>query len=230
MLRGLVDRINIGIDGSNPEIHDAIRGEGSFTKALAGIKALQDVGHSSIGLLHTETKINFYDLTNIEKLAADLGVDSTVCPVAPIGRGSRNRAVLEPHYIVPHNTSLEINNPISFSLAKTRCTALTGKISVAADGTVYPCDFLHDEGFALGNVLKYKTLSDALSNESVKGTILGRTVDNVRECMDCNVRYFCGGGCMAHAYYAKGSIEAQDPLCKLRKRAAEDAIWAVKES
>jgi MoaA/NifB/PqqE/SkfB family radical SAM enzyme len=34
-------------------------------------------------------------------------------------------------------------------------------------------------------------------------------------CADCDIRYLCGGGCRARAYFATGDVEARDPYCSL---------------
>lgn len=222
-LKNLTDGISIGLDGSKPDIHDAIRGEGSFSKTIRGIKTLLDVGYTSIKLMHTETAFNIDDVTALEILANQLNVESTVCTVAPIGRGKKNIDILWPPYKEAQRIS-KIGVPLP--KMRFRCDALTGKIAVSADGTVYPCDFLFYSEFELGNLVESQTLSDLfINNKALIRKILSRNVDSIPGCRKCDVRYLCAGGCMAYSYSLKGNIRAKTPLCELHKRAAENYLW-----
>jgi SAM-dependent methyltransferase len=51
------------------------------------------------------------------------------------------------------------------------------------------------------------------------------------ECKECEIKFFCGGGCTSHSYYAsevdtgKGSIHATDPYCSTYKTLFKDILW-----
>jgi ubiquinone/menaquinone biosynthesis C-methylase UbiE len=59
------------------------------------------------------------------------------------------------------------------------------------------------------------------------------SVTDKPECNECYLRYFCGGGCTSHSYYAsevdkgKGSIHSTDPYCSTYKSMFEDIIWEL---
>ncbi|HDL89469.1 MAG TPA: radical SAM protein [Thermodesulforhabdus norvegica] len=61
------DSIQISIDGSSPEVHDNIRGSGSFTKAVQGISFLQEAG-VDVTVRVTINRQNVHDLPNIFRL------------------------------------------------------------------------------------------------------------------------------------------------------------------
>jgi SynChlorMet cassette radical SAM/SPASM protein ScmE len=62
--------VQVSIDGSRPEIHDSCRGTGSFKKAIAGIKCLQD--HDvSVSIRVTIHHKNVHDLENIALFLLD---------------------------------------------------------------------------------------------------------------------------------------------------------------
>ena len=42
-------------------------------------------------------------------------------------------------------------------------------------------------------------------------------VGELAACADCDIRYLCGGGCRARAYFATGDVEARDPYCSLMR-------------
>ena len=82
------DRICITIDGSCEEVHDAIRGKGSFLKAIEGIKNLQKFG-LPVSTLFTLNKKNIDDLIDSIKLNEALGIRyMSVMVMCPTGRAA----------------------------------------------------------------------------------------------------------------------------------------------
>lgn len=222
-LSGLIDSINIGLDGSRSEIHDAIRGQGSFSKTMRGVKNLLSAGYDQIKLIHTETAFNIDDISAMEKLADQLNVKSIVCTLAPLGRAKENIDILWP----PYKEAQRISE-IGVVLPKMglRCDVLVKKISVYYNGDLYPCDFLFYDEFKLGSLVKSQNLMDILdNNKALIRKILNRNVDSIPGCKKCDVRYLCKGGCMAYSFSLKGNIRSKTPLCKLHKRAAENLLW-----
>ena len=96
-------------------------------------------------------------------------------------------------------------------------------MSVAADGSVYPCHMLHYVPFLLGNAFEDSTdtLRDSLARFALPA------VDELDGCKDCNKRYLCGGGCRARAYMEYGRADCRDPYCACNKRSIEDAVSFV---
>jgi len=70
------DHVQVSIDGSNPKTHDSMRGEGSFLKAIEGIKNLKK--HKvPVTVRVTIHRQNFKDLNKIaELLFEDIGLNS----------------------------------------------------------------------------------------------------------------------------------------------------------
>lgn len=84
---GRCNLIFVSIDGSCPEVHDKIRGEGAFVKAVRGIQILQEAG-LPVNVRVTINRTNFKDLPNIFKfLCEDLNVKN-VCTNETFPRGS----------------------------------------------------------------------------------------------------------------------------------------------
>lgn len=68
------DFVQVSVDGSRAEVHDACRGKGSFDGAIRGIKILQRIG-VSVTVRVTVTRKNVTDLDNIaHMLLDDLGL------------------------------------------------------------------------------------------------------------------------------------------------------------
>jgi SynChlorMet cassette radical SAM/SPASM protein ScmE len=64
---GRCDYVQVSIDGSMPTTHDAMRGKGSFQKAIEGLKALKKSGVIT-GVRVTIHRKNVHDLEGIAKL------------------------------------------------------------------------------------------------------------------------------------------------------------------
>ncbi len=64
---GRCDQVQISVDGSNPETHDTCRGQGSFTKAIRGLRTLQSHG-VPVTIRVTIHRHNVHDLENIARL------------------------------------------------------------------------------------------------------------------------------------------------------------------
>jgi len=88
--RTRLDYIQISIDGSRPEIHDASRPR-SFTGAIRGLRLLKEAGFP-VTVRVTINKHNLHDLENIaELLLEDIGLPSfSTNDVIPMGSGCQN--------------------------------------------------------------------------------------------------------------------------------------------
>lgn len=95
--------------------------------------------------------------------------------------------------------ALEINELHS---PRFRCGAGKTVCSIDPYGNVYPCQSLHYPEFLLGN-LKESEFKD-IKYMGKSGFCLKR-VDELPVCSKCNVRYICGGGCLATGYSLYGN-------------------------
>lgn len=95
--------------------------------------------------------------------------------------------------------------------ARDRCGAARTSVSVAADGSVYPCHMLMRPEFRLGNAFTDETgvIRQAINDFQMPG------VDEIGQCSPCSRRYICGGGCRARAYLARGALERGGSLLQV---------------
>lgn len=85
-------------------------------------------------------------------------------------------------------------------------------ISIASNGDVYPCHMLQTPSLRIGSALN-NNLTVLLSTHKSNWN-----VDNITECVDCDYKYICGGGCYARRFFDNPSIQAShDPCCNLYK-------------
>lgn len=96
-----------------------------------------------------------------------------------------------------------------------RCAAGKTKVSICANGDIYPCDsFVGNEAFRLGNVTEeiYPEMMDKFSHYSIY---------NNSECQNCWIRHLCGGDCHHNSLLAGGSVDIPDPvICKINRHLA----------
>lgn len=246
-MTGLVDLARVALDGSSPEIHDVIRGDGGFEATIKGIKNLVDAG-IPVTIDHTLSKLSLNDTKNMQALAKSLGTDLILGCYRLLGRGEQAKELMMlPHASLACTSSDEVSaalheglggpsgedsmpgTPAPFTV-RGRCHAITGKVSVSCHGKVYPCEFLRGPEFDIGSLVEAGSLSKLLSGEnSVVKTVLSRTVDTVPGCKKCDVRYFCDGLCMAESYAHSGSIWHKDPYCIVKKSELNRQVWADKD-
>lgn len=80
------------------------------------------------------------------------------------------------------------------------CGTCAREYIVEADGSVFPCDFYVLDGYEIGNLNKddfYK-----LANNERKLGFLERSLAKPEECIACQYRMLCNGGCIRNRDYA----------------------------
>lgn len=100
-----------------------------------------------------------------------------------------------------------------------RCGAGLNKISLCANGDIYPCDsFVGNPEFYMGNVSGGRIENKNILDETM-------TIYSSAQCTSCWARFVCGGDCYYNAYIGSGNVE--QPLkcfCELYKYLIELAI------
>jgi radical SAM protein with 4Fe4S-binding SPASM domain len=232
----LVDRVQVSLDGSCPEVHEKIRGRGTFAPTIQGIRNLKKAGMTDITIAFTLTRWNLHDVLNVSALSSGLGVDFSLNRFAPLGRGSLSRDLevtplemldvfkkLQQQSIKSGKAKLEYIYRQMAQPIRTSCGVGKSYFSVAQDGSIYPCHTLHEPQFLIGNILQKGDIRAMLGSSEVAQRFARLDVDHKEICKDCDVRYFCAGGCPANAYGYSGAIEALDPNCPFYK-AVERAL------
>ena len=93
--RRRLDYVQVSVDVSRPETHDALRGKGAFERMMRGIAALKQV-HLPWVVRVTVSKLNIHDLeATLHMLHDDLGVNQFgVNEAYPMGAGHCNQNAL----------------------------------------------------------------------------------------------------------------------------------------
>ena len=99
----------------------------------------------------------------------------------------------------------------------TRCLAGRDKISISADGSIYPCEeFIGVETFCIGDI--YKGLRNDNPFEKLN-------VYSQENCERCWAKYVCGGGCYYRNFVESGNIgTGSTAYCQFYKKLVEMTI------
>jgi len=220
-----LQEIQISLDGSDAKAHDAIRGKGSFDKAISGIKLLKE-NDFYVASMFTLHKQNMHDVNAVIDLVCNLGLDAlTIERITPMSNDDIASFYIEPmelksvyENIYKKKKEVELDNNIKIRVARPLwslidqklggfCPAGLTSLSIINDGTVYPCRRLE---IPIGNILK-----DGLFKIWYKSEVLWklRNKHNLTgKCKNCENISSCGG-CRAIAYTVNKDYMAEDPQC-----------------
>lgn len=217
-----VDTIAISIDGPNANAPAHIREAQRFDQLMDMVDAVKRAGINAhiVSTIHSK---NIDDMKEYVELANSLGI-------------TFNYSLLSCHYgdpeldaLIPDDDDLEklsanlldlnlspssSNEPLGVNITvSTNCGAGVKEISIAADGTVYPCHMLQEPSLALGNVFQ-ESLSKILANNRA-GKFRELNINGIEDCSDCEYGYLCGGGCRARSLYRYGNLDSKDGYCSM---------------
>jgi radical SAM protein with 4Fe4S-binding SPASM domain len=216
------------------EIHDEIRGKGSYDLAVKGIEVLRR-RLGSLGLVATVNKLNYRRVHEVVDYAVSINADElALLPVMPSGRALQTRVyisskeyleALSSTYMRAREYGLKLSawcTPWAPLLKREIgfwfCREMSG-MDVDPEGNVLLCDILD---YRVTNV-RDKSIVEAF--EEFKNNSLVKSVNSPLKlpeaCMTCPISLACRGGCFARAYVLKKDLNAGDPLCPRVSRLRE---------
>jgi MoaA/NifB/PqqE/SkfB family radical SAM enzyme len=229
-----VEGVQVSIEGPE-EIHDRIRGKGSFVSSLRGISFLLDAG-ITVTLNATLSEINADNFPEMVSLASSIGAQRLgFSRLVPSGRGAgliekmidkeRLRTIYEEIFsLTPEHLEIVTGDPVASQMpAETGshdqgavptagCAAGLSGLTFLPDGTITPCRRLF---IPLGNVRR-----DNLREVWATSDVLNALRDRSRyrgKCGACRRWAGCRGcRAIAHAYAlsrGEDNFLAEDPQC-----------------
>lgn len=229
-IKACFDQVSISLDGSDAELHDMFRGRGSHDRTMRSIKLLQQ-HEVPYCLSMTVNRLNIHD---VEAMASRYGSLLSFQPLFKAGNAAKAEediSITGLQYYEALSRAAGVN-PLSYcesSLDAARrerackCAVGDSEVSISATGDVYPCQLLHYPEFHMGNVLDTPVV-DIYTRSAVVDRCRRLTVDNLKGCSTCFLRYVCGGACRARAYHEAGDIAASSDFCDYEKNAYLDGI------
>jgi len=217
---GIFDSIQISVDGPK-EIHEEIRGKGTFLPTVEMAKQLKDLLPVDVCFMMTLNSLNVHHIGAVDKIAKELGVRLAVERMTGATRtGSVYDLTSDELFQAMGfiaNKNIGCTDPCWFpfkTAEKERtgrirggCTAGITALAVSTDLDVYPCARLR---IKVGS-LKQEKLKDIWFNSEILNTLRDRT-NYKGQCRECEYIEICGG-CRANAFARTGDYLSSDPIC-----------------
>ena len=214
----IFDNVQISLDGPK-DVHEKIRGKGTFERTLNAAKYLKDAGvnitfNMTIHVLNKDYLVETYEI------ARSLGIQLGIERMSTVGRGKDITRISanEWKYLLKIATEKKINcrDPLSFAFRKGiiikpnkicgGCTAGIASLVITPSLEIIPCVRLR---IPVGN-LKSRNLREIWLNSDIFNKLRDRA--SFEKCGTCYYRNICGG-CRAEAYAETGNYLGPDPLC-----------------
>lgn len=249
LLAGFDPFVQISLDGPSAEVHDRIRGGGTFDAALRGIRLLQDKGLGErLVVSMTLMKQNIGAAPGMLSFVQRLGIPKLrFLPLHSQGRARSNWGALDAsvgEYLDWYrhayydwradSPGLELAGGlpgyllyVSSEEEEPWC-GIGRRVVIGAGGDVQPCALFMDEAFTLGNIgqMSLREVEESAKLRELTDNCLARK-DRIPECRGCTWRNFCQASCPAFAHLERGTLLATDDYCDFRRRLFEDSIFRI---
>lgn len=225
-----VDCVSVSFDGCSADSPAFIRREQRFDELVEAVGAIREAGIPA-HIIPTVHARNVEDLPAYVQLSRDLGAtlnfslltcepDDALASLLPgdeelraLGLGLLTLDGGKPLAL--------LDAPVGLNLTvKRNCGAGYREVSIAADGTVYPCHMLQRPELAMGNVFT-GTLAEALASD-VSRKFRALDAAGFEGCSSCRYTRICGGGCRARSLFASGNLESRDSYCAMTQAFYDD--------
>ena len=220
--------IYTSIDGHNREVYESIRGLGTWSKFLRGVRELVEYGlyvHMNISV----TELNWMYIDKIIRKAVELGASSvSLIPAMPAGNALKFNTYVRPEHfakalIKADEVAKELGIYVSIWCSPfTPIVVKSDRIlfsncrdwnvmDLSPSGRVLICDVLNIDVGRITELGVRGAWRKLRSNELI------RRIENPKlekePCKSCPIKNLCRGGCYARTYIVSRSIDMPDPLC-----------------
>lgn len=155
----------------------------------------------SLEISATRTIDNDDDLKQIKAFCTDKGISHKFINLIPEGIEGIKDMPMAISCFSQHHHCISMMGSSQWPGKNTRCGAGFKVLSISSKGDAYPCQALHYKDFLMGNMLE----NDLMELKYIKDqTMCLPGVDDIDGCKSCNIRYVCGGGCLAASYPSNG--------------------------
>lgn len=219
-LKKLNISIKLSLEGVKEQIHDYIRGEGSFKKLMNVIDALKAEHMADYSIHFTINRQNIKELLSLPGLLTEIKPkDVYISTIKPVGNALKNADLLiDPDLIPLIKSRYEIitnNKNLNFKIHKDKnwgdfgCPAAFNKFGITSYGDVTPCCFLGDT--FTGKNIREHSLIDLWQHDDCLQSL--RNLQPNTTCQNCDKLKVFNGGCRARALYYSSNIKGTDPYC-----------------
>ncbi len=200
--------LQVSLDGYSEETNAKTRGKQTFDKILLNVIKCKEYG-IPIKIMKTVTAENIGTSVDFYNYYKGLGIPAGFFIVKENISSEVNRASVEDVlklvqeiYAIENNIYHAIDT-VKFAdnmhFAQTgfpsiHCGAGINAISVSPNGDIFPCVKMVVDEYKMGSLVNDEGL---LQFKKMRRDLILPTVDKIKKCSDCQIKYFCGGGCRA---------------------------------
>lgn len=239
-------KVTVSIDGGE-KIHDCNRvdneGHGSYAHVMKNVSKLRERTNQPETIEVTYNKQHEVHGVSVLDAVRQINADSPgsyfhVTPVStPISELQLDNYVSFISSVDDVFDTYEAMEPVNYSLVDRFikgirekkqshyiCTAGFDTLSVAVDGTVYPCFMFTDEGsLAMGSIYDQNLFKHEDFIKHQKQYLHMNKLNN-KNCSSCMLQRLCTG-CLGVNYYETGQIDQlHEPTCNMYVRMAERVV------
>jgi radical SAM protein with 4Fe4S-binding SPASM domain len=239
--------VQISLDGATPDTHDAIRGDGSFLKAVTTAQRLIDAEVRTILSLVLNRR-NEAEMEAYFDLAASIGAHEVrFIPLRRIGKGSKcndltpdlfasfkrlvNILKRRPQFgkMLQRDYFSILMSVCRFSHLRENCGIARRCLFIDADGSIFPCPNHRGSEYHCGNIYQ-KPLAGILTDSRLMQSLRSLySLENMTICSECAYRFWCAGDCRAEALAVNGDPKSPSPYCNDIKNIMREIFWLISE-
>ena len=220
-----IDKIEISLDGIDEESCSKIRGKNIYKKIIDVVLKLKKKNFNNISL-SIALGDNDYEMSRkFLDLNARLNTEPILRKFEPVGRGKE----IKDKFLSLSENSDNLEAIFSQENLKSRytkkivaCNCKAGKEVIYVDykGDIYPCHYLIDDKFKMGNMLD----NNGLIEKKIIDNIKKYYPQNYQECQECEVNIFCWP-CPGELFRMIDDKEYFYCTCKKIKPILMEQIW-----
>lgn len=231
----LIDTIAISLDGITCDVHDAVRGQGSFCKMEKGLAKLYDIGLSNrVTFNVTVGQWNKENLEDYILYAIKWGASIVNFENLHKIPGEYNSFVEKETLSIDESLNLYNQTKEFQKMYQDKITIVPSRfvggscplimpnsswgLRIDTMMNVYPCEGFCGTEFSLGN-LSEQSLVEVINGNKCKEIVsfLRTRIEQIESCHKCVLKgIICQGGCAADAYFQQADCLCTDGACHVR--------------
>ncbi|RLG84495.1 MAG: radical SAM protein [Thermoprotei archaeon] len=228
----------ISVDGPK-EVHDTIRGVGSFEKTCKNIKMLRD-NDIPFTIVMAINRLNYNYVEKVIDLALELGAEeAALIPVMPSGKAMETKIYIDGSNLVRAVKAAEKKaDELGYNIAlwcmpfapliikspymRYYFCRTYDVVDISPCGELLACDIIDIKVTNIRGKGFKKAWEEYVENETIANIVDPKDLEE--PCVKCPIKNYCKGGCFARSYVWFGRLNAGDPLCPMVSKKASKPI------